>query len=302
MYENAQEIFDYLPRDPGVKSLYINHLWGAFEAVMEKEDHIRPFGVLPFHLLFMFAVQYKVYRLSIYKKTEYLEILNGCHLYDKGHKLILENNPPIPNDDGVIAGDCSVRNLSLIREGQLFNFLKIIDVDVDVIEKAKELVEIRGNYAHANGKIAEDIEALIDEYLSVLNGIQKKIILINDIVAGEWLQKVGNEEELTEFVEARLFENYICPADFRAGMLLVFGIDEDVPLEEWQAVVARVIASGSQSGLLWLKHLAQNHSDIERRLTVIQMMEKSGKLDADFKAALLQTERDHKIFELLDTK
>ncbi len=211
MYEAAQEIFDYLPSDSGVESRYIKHLWGAFEAVMEKEDHIRSFGILPFHLLFMFAVQYKVYRLSAYNKTEYIKTLNSnkCSLYYGGHKFTLENNPPIQNDSGVIARDCSVRNLSLIKEGYLFNFLKIIDVDTSVIEKAKKLVEMRGKYAHANGRIAEDIEVLIDEYLSVLKGIQDKFAPINDTVASEWLQEVKGEEELEEFVEARLFGNCV---------------------------------------------------------------------------------------------
>lgn len=299
MYEDAQEIFDYLPIDTGGESPYIIHLWGAFEALMEKEDPIRSFGILPFHLLFMFTIQYKVYRLSAYKKTEYLETLNRCRLYDNGNRPTLKNNPPIPNDAGVIASYCSVRNLSLLIEGQLFDFLKIIDVDAGIIKKAKELINIRNNYAHANGKIAEDIELLIDEYLSVLKGIQDKFSPISDTVASEWLQEVDGEEELEEFVKARLLKNYICPADFRSGMLAIFSLDEDTPFEEWQAAVSKVLESRSRSGLLWLQHIAMNHPDSGRRFNVIQILGKNGKLDNEFRDSLLANEKDPEVIELL---
>ncbi len=273
MYEDAREINEYLPVDAGIESLYIKHLWDAFEAVMEKEDHVRPFGILPFHLLFMFAVQYKVHRLSAYNKTQYLEILRECRLYDGDHMQMLESNPPIPNEDGVILGNCSAKNLSLIRESQLFNFLKIIDVGESIIMKAKELVEMRGNYAHANGKIEENIEIRIDEYLSVLEGIQVKLVSTNDIVADEWLQDVSEGDNLKEFVNMRLFRSHVCRADFRRGVLTLFNLEEETPLEDWETAVSKALATGSRQSVLWvLQYIAKNHYDKDRRLKVVQML------------------------------
>ena len=64
MYEDVQEIFSYLPIEAGIDNLYIQHLFGAFQTINEKEEPIRAFSILPFHLLFMFSIQYKVYRIS----------------------------------------------------------------------------------------------------------------------------------------------------------------------------------------------------------------------------------------------
>lgn len=221
MYEDALAIFDYLPIDAGSHSLYINHLWSAFEGLMEKGEPAQSFAILPFHLLFMFAVQYKVYRLSALNPAKYVAILGNSNLRDKTQLPALEVNPPIPDANGIISSTCSVVNLSILPEKYLFEFLKITEADDTLIERAKILVEIRGSYAHANGNIEEDLELRINEYLDVLRDIQVSMAPVNDLLADTWVGEITPDETPNEFIQARLRDSYTCRADFADGKLAV---------------------------------------------------------------------------------
>jgi hypothetical protein len=219
MYEEARRINDYLPIEPGAESRYILHLWGAFEALIEKEDSASAFSILPFHLLFMLAVQYKVYRISAWKNEEYFEAFNDCRVYNKADREIIIANAPIISEDGVIPSGSSVRNLSKIYECHLFRFFKIIDIADSVIPRAKILIDIRGSYAHANGNIEEGIEERVDEYLKILNEIQDKCLTLNNDLAAGWLSEYNSEETPQEFAEKRLLGSHLCPEDFKTGLL-----------------------------------------------------------------------------------
>jgi hypothetical protein len=220
MYDRAYEILDYLPQEAGEESVYINHLWKAFEVLIEGDEAARPFAILPFHLLVMFAVQYKVYRASAFNKEKYLTILESCKLRDPGEKRMIAENTPIPNASGIIPGSCSVRNLSLLPEKRLFDFLKPLGFADNFSNKAAELVEIRSTYAHANGNIEEDIELRIDEYIEVLAGIQLCMVALNDAVATDWLSKIQPDDDPKMFVDARVASSFLCKADFMSGLLM----------------------------------------------------------------------------------
>ena len=57
MYEDAQNIFEYLPiRRDTTENDYIDHLWQAFSALDSADATARPFAVMPFHLLFMMSL------------------------------------------------------------------------------------------------------------------------------------------------------------------------------------------------------------------------------------------------------
>lgn len=72
MYEAAQEIFDYLPINKSKPEAdYIDHLWNAFVAFDNTDNSARPFIMMPFHLLFMLALQFKVLRISRERKSDY---------------------------------------------------------------------------------------------------------------------------------------------------------------------------------------------------------------------------------------
>lgn len=219
MYEEARGLLDYLPIEAGAENLYIRHLWGAFEAVIEKEELVRAFSILPFHLLFMLAVQYKVHRISAWKNIEYLEVLKNCRSYRSEDRAVLITNAPVINDHGLISSESSVRNLSKIKESHLFYFFKIIGLDEDIIKQAAILIDIRGSYAHANGNIEEDVEVRIDQYLEILRAIQECCLKINEELANNWLSEISSDDDLKEFVEIRLPVSYLCLADFESGLL-----------------------------------------------------------------------------------
>ena len=72
MYEEAQKILDYLPiRRIEAENDYIEHLWGALRALDNGEKHVRGFAILPLHLLFLLAVQYKILRVATEQQERY---------------------------------------------------------------------------------------------------------------------------------------------------------------------------------------------------------------------------------------
>jgi len=281
-YENAIEIFDYLPREAGGLARYVNHLWGAFEALMEKEDPVSAFAILPFHLLFMLSVQGKVYRISAFDQEQYLRTLGLCRLYGEEYRGTLENNSPIPDIHGTIPARCSVRNLSLLPEKQLFAFLNVIGADKATIDKAIELIEIRGTYAHANGNIEEDIEERIDIYLHILRIIQKGMNKLNDAIANQWISELSEEEDLKEFVENRLIASMLNPIDFRSGELTLFSLDEDTNIDDWKAAVSGALVRSPVQATLWLNYVANKHSEKERREYVAKILRQERKIDGNF--------------------
>src|SRR3972149_1818590 len=257
MLEDAREIFDYLPIEPGAESLYIRHLWGAFEALIEQEEPIRAFSILPFHLLFMFAVQYKVYRISAYKKEDYLEKLGTCRFYDSGQKEVLKINSPVADKNGNIASSCSARNLSFLPENRIFDFLRIINCDDITIEKAKQLVEIRGTYAHANGNIEEDIEVRINEYLEILRAVQLCMIEMNNSVQS-WADEIEEDEyPLTEFFQERFLISQFSPRDFGDVIGNLLRADR-LDSKQWEEVATKGLELADDQTMMALRTAPQN--------------------------------------------
>lgn len=165
----------------------------------------------------MLAVQYKIYRLSAFDRKWYLKKLDECKPW-KVDKKVLEENAPLENKDGIIIATSSVRNLSLIKEKQLFDFFDVLKFEKEVIEKAKDLVEVRGKYAHANGNIEEDVGSRIESYLQILDSIQLKFEKVNkalQIWSEEVTQNGGNDyKSLDEFFVQRFLKSQFSPRDF----------------------------------------------------------------------------------------
>ena len=268
MYENAQKIFDYLPIELGTDNLYIQHLWGAFETIIEKEEPVRAFSILPFHLLFMFALQYKIYRISAYHNSKYLEILKSCNIRDDGQKIVLENNAPIIGNHS-----CSVRNLSLIPEGQLLNFFVIINIDDNLIKKAKELIKIRGTYAHANGNIEEDIESRIDEYLGIMKDIQSHMSETNN--SQVWTSNLEDEEtSVDEFMNELFTNSHFSSMDFEDIIENLLKID--INIERWNQVVNKGLELAYNKTILELQYLEVTSKDEEKIDRITDILHEHG--------------------------
>ena len=223
----------------------------------------------------MLAVQYRVYRISAWKKDKYLEKLKSCRPYDNGHMTVLENNPPAISGYGNIPTSCSVRNLSLIPEKRLFDFLRIVGVDNATIEKAKELVEIRGTYAHANGRIEENIEARIDEYLETLKAIQEYMSPVN-IGAQDWANEIEEEYPLEDFFSERFLQSQFSPRDFSdiIGNLLKA---QQLDFNQWEQVAYKGLELAYEQTIFELKYIETMESfDKNKKSKVTSILQEIG--------------------------
>lgn len=206
MYEDAQEIFDYLPiRRDVLENEYINHLWEVFVALYASEGEARGFSIMPFHLLFIMALQYKVLRIFKEKRLKYKTAFTLKFLRD--HSKLLEPS--------------SVFEIASLNERTMPDLFKLISLDGENIAKVKQLVDYRNDkLAHAKGGIEQNPEEKIQNYLEVLHKIQKRYQPLNNKIAKEWLKEIDNEIEPSEFIEASLLNTFLCPADFQKGLLV----------------------------------------------------------------------------------
>jgi hypothetical protein len=279
MNEEAQAIFDYLPIESESETLYIQHLWGAFEAIIEKDDPVRSFSILPFHLLFMLTVQYKLYRLSATYNKKYLFLLEKCRL-SKEAKRLLKENPPLKNKDGIILSTSSVSNLSLIGEKYLFDFFEIIELEKEVIEEAKGLIDIRNNYAHANCNIEEDIDSKIDEYLKILNLIQLKCKNLNNF-SQNWSLEIKeeggtDEKSINEFFEQRFLNSQFSKKDF--GDVIIYLL-EGCNLDQFKFVANKGIDLSFKSTISALHNILSNNLDELKRNEARSILQENGEIE-----------------------
>lgn len=206
MYAEAQKILQYLPvRRIEAENNYIEHLVGALRALDEGEDHVRGFAILPLHLLFLLAIQYKVLRVATEQKEKY-------------SLSITLKNPKNGQED--ILAPTSPFMLGFFGESELADLCKVLGVDKDGVRQIKELVRYRNdNLAHAKGYVEANLDDKVVEYLETLEMLQSYIGPMNDEMARVWEKDMAPEDDLAEFVETRLLGSYLCPADFETGLL-----------------------------------------------------------------------------------
>lgn len=206
MFEEAYEIFDFLPINKTVpEDSYIRHLLDVFNALDASETSARLFIVMPIHLLFMLALQYKVLRIArAYPKS--LDLF-FAGVGNRNKKDLLDVRR-------------SVFSIALINERTMPEIFRRIDVEEVEILKIKRLVSDRNDrMAHAKGGIESDPEGRVEQYLEVLRNMQHKFLNLNDKVAEKWLKEMGKGREGIEYMETRFIEEYLCPADLKDGKL-----------------------------------------------------------------------------------
>lgn len=206
MYAEAQKILQYLPiRRIEAENNYIEHLLGALRALDEGEDHVRGFAILPLHLLFLLAIQYKILRIATEQRERY-------------SLSITLKNPKNGQED--ILAPTSPFMLGFFGESELADLCKIVGLGKEGIRCIKELVRYRNdNLAHAKGYVESNPDDKVSEYLEVLSMLQQYLISMNDEMAKVWEEEMDPEDDLAEFVEIRLLGSYLCPADFESGLL-----------------------------------------------------------------------------------
>ena len=220
MNEDAYQIFEYIPiRLDKIEDEYIKHLWDAFVVLNSNQGSGKSFSIMPFHILFMMVLQYKVLRIKQQREIQYIERIRKWHKAEK-QKLLLKAN--------------SVFEFGLLAETSLPGILNIIGLSEDSINKIKNLVMHRNdNVAHAKGGHLFDVDEKIYEYLSCLSEVQKCMELLNNEVTKNWLKEIENEESLDDFKERKLASTYLCNEDFRSGDMQLLVNSSDTPFSEW---------------------------------------------------------------------
>lgn len=206
MYEDADKIFNFLPiRVNEVEAAYIDHLWNAFSSLALSERSGKAFSIMPFHLLYMLAVQFKVLRISKEMKNEY-GLMFTIKFMQTNQKDVLSPDSPF--------------TIALLKENEIVDSLKLIGLEKSEIGRIKSLICNRNdNFAHAKGGIEQDVEGRITEYISTFKSIQNRIIILNDCIAEEWRSEFTSDDELNTFIESRLLDKKLCRADFLDGKL-----------------------------------------------------------------------------------
>lgn len=207
MYDDAQEIFDYLPiRANQVEQEYIDHLWSAFTLLSEASHS---FAIMPFHLLFMLSLQYKALRIAKHHVKASTLFFHGVGGRKK--QEIICDNP-------------SVFSLSLIHESTLPEIFQLIESKRATIQNIKDIVKSRNKtFAHASGVVQPNLESDIDEYILSLSEIQKCCVDLNDAVSEKIAEQVeSSEEAIKNTIEMFLGPEHLTNEDFRQGGLIAF--------------------------------------------------------------------------------
>lgn len=209
--EEAVEIHNYLPiTRNSIEDEYIEHLWDAFVTLDTLGDYGRSFSIMPFHLLFILALHYKILRLAKFKRTNYKNAFLLQYLSEEAKEL------PDPK---------SVFTLGLLEESKMADLFKIIGIKNDLIGQIKALIKNRNNnLGHAKGGIERNIEKRIDQYINVLERIQPYFVAINDKVAKKWIKTMGIGKTGIEYIKSHCAEEYLCPIDIQQGKLAKLGV------------------------------------------------------------------------------
>jgi hypothetical protein len=206
LVESSVDIHDYLPIARGIaENEYIVHLWDAFLTLDTLGESGRGFSMMPFHILFMLALQYKVLRISKAFSKE-------CNLVfcTAGGR----------SRDQLVNPNKSVFDLALLYERTMPELFSLVGLDDEIIKKIKDFADYRNNnLAHPKGGIEADPDGKVEAYMEILRNIQPCMLKLNNGVAARWLNEMKSGEAGVEYIELHLAEEYLCPADMWQGEL-----------------------------------------------------------------------------------
>jgi len=286
MYEDAQEIFEYLPiRRNTTENDYIDHLWQAFSALSQTDTTARPFAVMPFNLLFMMAIQYKVLRIYKEQKEKYELALTTKNLRDEERDILAPESPLA---------------IAFLGESEIVDFLKIAGLSADDARGIKKsIVRYRNDkIAHAKGYIEQDIETKIAEYFGWLETLQTVYHQMNQNVADHWLSEVEIGDDMEQFLEIHFLDSCFSPRDFGnvVGTLIEA---EQLDFDQWEQVVNIGLELAYDQTILALHEIVKNETDDGKRFNAIRVLHENGEIDEEMKKSIIENEKDEAILELL---
>lgn len=201
--DEGNQVFKFLPirYQTRAESDYIQHLWQAFLALDRGEGVARPFVLMPFHLLFLLAIQYRILRISVEVERDYALAFTFKKL------------PQLP-------AQASVFDIALLQERMMPDLFRLISVEEALISRAKEMIDFRNEtLAHAKGGIEQNPLNKVGGYLAILKELQPSLGPLNDVLAKKWSKELKDKKDIANFTESRLAQTYLCPVDFESGLL-----------------------------------------------------------------------------------
>ena len=261
MYD-APQIFNYLPLRREInEERYIDHLWQAFISLDGSDEDARPFEIMPFHLLFMMAVQYKVLSIANSEKRASDLFFSGVGGRDK---------------DKILKSQRSVFDIALINERTIFEIFQLVDLDCKIISEIKKIINDRNdNLAHAKGGIEVNIDEKINKYIIALAKIQKRFLKNNVLFANKIIANIKLDTDMEQYLEQILFDTRINYFDF--------GI-----------VVDRLLKNSKLKGAQWVqtaqKGLSLCHDRILTTLVLLTLKSPAG--DVRYNAAKILNDKN----------
>ncbi len=258
-------IFDYLPiRRNTPENNYVNHLWQSFSVLEESETLARPFSMMPFHLLFMLAIQYKVLRIYKEQKEKY--------------ELALTTKNPRDEEKDILAPESPLA-IAFLGESEIVDFLKIAGLPADDARNIKKsIIRYRNDkIAHAKGYIEPDIDTKIAEYFDWLEALQSVYRQMNQNVANIWLAEIQTGDDVEQFLEIHFLDSCFSPRDF-GDIIETLLVAEQLDFEQWEQVVSKGVELAYDQTIAALHNLTKNEIDDNRRFNAIRVLQENGEM------------------------
>lgn len=200
-----EDIFQFLPLNysSSTESEYVSFWWETYTANIEQQNYHVAF--LAFHMLYMTAIYFMLYRISKLHRLPYEHSL--FHMAHDDETYYLSIN--------------SAFSFSKMNERGVFRFLKIAGADQNLIKDVSKFIEDRNNAAHAKGAIffknnPDGLSDRISEYVVALDKIQKVYIVDSIGIAQSWKISGMDKPNLKLYLQSEILSNSFTPTELKA--------------------------------------------------------------------------------------
>jgi hypothetical protein len=205
MVDRPEHIFQFLPLNYflPVEGEYVTFWWDTYSKNLEERNYHVAF--LAFHMLYMTAVYFMLYKLSKIYKSSYEH-----SLFHMGRE-----------DEEYYLGMNSAFSFSKMNEKGVFRFLKIAGADHALILDLSKFIDDRNNAAHAKGAIffkndPEGLDERTVQYVRALEKIQNLYIDESKKIALAWKVSHMDNQALKIYLESEILSNSLSPAEISA--------------------------------------------------------------------------------------
>jgi hypothetical protein len=149
--DEALELGNYLPVSFKTRSEqeYVAFLWDAFQSNYDSGKY--EFASLAFHLLYMSFVSFSIWQIRLARGQDFKNALVGFQI--ESEAMLVEADSPL-------------QFYEVIKESQIFRFLKLIGCTNEHVGEFAKFVKRRNRIAHPSGTVFFNDRASIDNEIS----------------------------------------------------------------------------------------------------------------------------------------